>query len=35
MTCHEKVDWVDDRKKGTWVPFNHGTTTEHRCEGER
>jgi hypothetical protein len=31
MTCHEKVDWVDDKRAGTWIPYDHKTTTRHRC----
>ena len=31
MTCHEEVDWVDDKRAGTWIPYDHKTTTRHRC----
>lgn len=32
MTCGGKVDWFDDKKKGTWVPYDHGTKTIHICK---
>jgi hypothetical protein len=31
MTCQAKVDWNMDAIKHTWVPFDHGTETAHRC----
>ena len=32
LTCHGKVDWIDDRERGTWVPLDHGTRNPHRCK---
>ena len=32
LTCHGKVDWIDDKKRGTWVPMEHGTKVPHRCK---
>ena len=32
MTCMASVSWHMDAIKHTWVPFDHGTETAHRCK---